>query len=109
VITTTTVHAIPDGQDPPEIRVARKIAGETTEMMTMSHVQDGDAVVAIAMSPTGTIHAENAAMCQLGLKPSNYSSMPTSRTIRTPKAVAVVAEVADEGDNHLMWSAGGFR
>ena len=109
---TIAVHVNPAAEDPQGIRVAMKIAGETTEMTettTMCHAQDGDAVVAIARSPTGTIHAENAAMCRLGWKPSNYSSMPTSRTIRTPKAVAVVAEVADEGDNHLMWSAGGFR
>ncbi len=110
--TTIAVHANPAAEDPLGIRVAMKKAGETTEMtetMTMSHAQDGDAAVAIAMSPTGTIHAENAAMCQLGWKPSNYSSMPTSRTTRTPKAVVVVAEAADEGDNHLLLSAGGFR
>ena len=107
--TTIAAHVNPAAEDPQGMLVAMKIAGEMTETMTMSHAQDGDAVVAIAMSPTGTIHAENAAMCQLGWKPSNYSSMPTSRTTRTPKAVVVVAEAADEGDNHLLLSAGGFR
>lgn len=97
--TKTTVHVNPDATEPQEIPVPTTIAGKG--MMT-NHAQDEDAVVAIAMNPMGTMHAENAAMCRLGWKPSNYSSMPTSRTTRTPKVVVVVAEAADEGDNHLM-------
>lgn len=95
----TTVNVDLDATEPQEIPAPTRIAGEG--MMT-THAQDGDAVVAIAMNPMGTMHAENAVMCRLGWKPSNYSSMLTSRTTRTPKVVVVVAEAADEGDNHLM-------
>ena len=101
--TTTATRVNPDAGDPPGTHVAMKIAGEMTETMTMRPAQDGDAVVAIVMIPTGTIRVENAVTCRLGWKPSNYSLMPTSRTIKTPKAVVVAAVAADAGDNHLMW------
>ena len=95
---TTTVHVNRDGEDPQEIHAPMTIEGGV--MMT-SHVQEGDAVVAIGKIPMAMIHAENAAMCQPGWKPSNYSSMPTLRTTRATKMVVVVA--GDEGDNHAIW------
>ena len=107
--TTTAARVNPDAEDPLGTHAVMKIAGKTTETMTMSHAQDGDAVVAIARSPTETIHDGSAVMFQLGWKPSNYSSMPILRIIKTPKVVVVAAAAADADDNHLMWSAGGFR
>lgn len=107
--TTTAARVNLDAEDPLGTHAVMKIADETSETMTMSHAQDEDVVVAIEMSPTGTIHDESVVMSRLGSKPSNCSSKPISRIIKTRKAVGVADAAADAGDNHLMWSAGGFR
>lgn len=106
---TTAARVNLDAEDPLGTHVVMKIADETSETMTMSHAQEEDVVVAIEMSPTKTIHDESAVMSRLGSKPSNCWSKPISRIIKTRKAVGVADAAADAGDNHLMWSAGGFR
>jgi hypothetical protein len=78
------------------------------EAMRMSLAQDEVAGVAVGMSQMETIHAENAVMCRLGWKPSNYSWMPISRTTKIRRVVEAAAAVEAEGDNHSDVFAGWF-
>jgi small neutral amino acid transporter SnatA (MarC family) len=76
--------------------------------MRKNRVRGGVVVVAIAMRPMETNHAENAATSRRGSKRWNYLWTPILRTIRTPRAVEGVAVVVDEGDNQLDVVAGWF-
>jgi len=94
-----------DAEDPRKNQARRTAIGEA---MRMNRVPDGDVAVEIATRPMETNHDENAAMFRRGLKRWNYLWTRILRITRTPRMVEGVAVVVDDGDNHLVLSAGWF-
>lgn len=91
------------------IRVMSDAAGRTTVtrvMMKTDHDLAADAVEEIATIRTRTM-AETvvAATCRPGWKPSNCSSMLTSKTTRNPKAVAADGVVGDDNSRVVFDSS----